>query len=146
MVEAFSLRGLGPLAESWKRNPPFAGDNEFGNAIAIMLNPFAQAASLTVLAEYERAASCVEALGALNRWPGRSGVPIEDYLRQWEASCAEIQASPYCPLAYEECWALPNARRSSLSAPEGASLTLGKVSGHSSAASHSFTITWRATV
>ena len=182
MVEAFSVRGLGPLAESWKRNPPFAGDNEFGNAIADYrqniikryaaladvqgithdptkwfadhrseievpgLNPFAQAASLTVLAEYERAASCVEALGALNRWPGRSGVPIEDYLRQWEASCAEIQASPYCPLAYEECWALPNARRSSLSAPEGASLTLGKVSGHSSAASHSFTITWRATV
>ena len=22
------------LAESWKQNPPFAGDNEFGNAIA----------------------------------------------------------------------------------------------------------------
>src|SRR5208282_6725114 len=34
MVEAFSLRGLGRLAESWKQNPPFAGDNAFGNAIA----------------------------------------------------------------------------------------------------------------
>ena len=38
--------------------------------------PFAQAASLTILAEYERVPDCVEALGALNRWPGRSGVPI----------------------------------------------------------------------
>ena len=61
------------------------------------LNPFAQAASLTILAEYERAPDCVEALGALNRWPDRSGVPIEDYLRQWEASCAELQASPLLP-------------------------------------------------
>ena len=34
MVEAFSLRGLGRLAESWKQNPPFAGDNAFGDAIA----------------------------------------------------------------------------------------------------------------
>ena len=53
--------------------------------------------SLTVLAEYERAPSSVEALGALNRWPGRTGVPIEDYLREWEASCAELQASPALP-------------------------------------------------
>jgi hypothetical protein len=133
MVEAFSLRGLGRLAQSWKQNPPFAGDNEFGNAIADYRkntiqsyakladeqeinhdsgawfadhrseiegtgpNSFAQAASLTILAEYERAPDCVEALGALNRWPGRSGVPIEDYLQQWEASCAELQASPLLP-------------------------------------------------
>jgi hypothetical protein len=64
--------------------------------------PFAQAASLTILAEYERAPDCVEALGALNRWPGRSGVPIEDYLRQWEASCAELQASPLLPTRRRE--------------------------------------------
>jgi hypothetical protein len=61
------------------------------------LNPFAQAASLTILAEYESTPGCVEALGALNRWPGRSGVPVEDYLHQWEASCAELQASPLLP-------------------------------------------------
>ena len=138
MVEAFSLRGLGRLAESWKQNPPFAGDNAFGDAIADYrqniiqryaaladeqgltrdpaawfadhrseiempgLNPFAQAASLTILAEYERAPDCIEALGALNRWPGRSGVPIEDYLRQWEASCAELQASPLLPSRLRE--------------------------------------------
>ena len=138
MVEAFSLRGLGRLAESWKQNPPFAGDNEFGNAIADYranviqryvkladeqgltrdsaawfeahrseievagLNPFAQAASLTIFAEYERAPDCVEALGMLNRWPGRSGVPIEDYLQQWEASCAELKASPRLPARLRE--------------------------------------------
>ena len=61
------------------------------------LNPFAQAAALTVLADYERAPDCLEALGALNRWPGRSGMPIEDYLRLWEASCAELQASVLLP-------------------------------------------------
>jgi hypothetical protein len=66
------------------------------------LNPFAQAASLTILAEYERTPDCVEALGTLNRWPGRSGVPIEDYLHQWEASCAELQASPLLPARLRE--------------------------------------------
>jgi hypothetical protein len=133
LVEAFSLRGLTRLADSWKKNPPFAGDNKFGSALADYrqniinrytklaeeqglardpsgwfaghrseievagLNPFAQAASLTILAEYEKDPDCVEALAALNRWPGRSGVPIEDYLDQWEMSCAELQASPLLP-------------------------------------------------
>jgi hypothetical protein len=138
MVEAFSLRGLGHLAKGWKQNPPFAGDNEYGDRIAEYreniiqhytklaaeqglthdsaawfadhrseielpgLNPFAKAASLSVLAEYERAPVCVEALGALNRWPGRTGVSIEDYLRQWAASCAELQASPVLPARIRE--------------------------------------------
>ena len=133
MVEAFSLHGLKRLAESWKQNPPFAGDNAFGDAIADYrqniirgysaladeqglsrdpakwfaahrseievpgLNPFAQAASIAVLAEYDRTPSCLEALGALNRWPGRTGVAIEEYFRQWQASCAELQASPLLP-------------------------------------------------
>src|SRR6516165_355107 len=34
MVEAFSIRGLGHLAKGWKENPPFPGDNAFGDAIA----------------------------------------------------------------------------------------------------------------
>ena len=137
-MEAFSIRGLGRLAESWKQNPPFAGDNAFGNAIADYrqniiqkysviadqqgmtsdpakwfadhrseieesgLNPFALASSLIILAEYERTPSCVEALGALNRWPGRSGIPIQDYLRQWEASCAELGASSVLPARLRE--------------------------------------------
>jgi hypothetical protein len=134
MVEAFSIHGLGRLAESWKTNPPFPNDGAFGEAIAdyrrkivegysvlareqgssadfglwfkdhrveiesvAALSPFAKAASLTILNEYEKAPSIIEALGALNRWPARSGVPIEDYLRLWETSCAELSASPSLP-------------------------------------------------
>jgi hypothetical protein len=133
LVEAFSLHGLGRLAESWKEVPPFPGDNAFGNAIAayrqnivtryaaladaqglrrdsaawfavnrteiekLALNAYAQAISVSLLAEYERRPSCVEALGALNRWPGRTGVPIDDFLHQWEASCAELGASSLLP-------------------------------------------------
>ena len=33
MVEAFSLRGLASLAESWKQDPPFPGDNAFGHSL-----------------------------------------------------------------------------------------------------------------
>jgi hypothetical protein len=62
------------------------------------LNPFAQAAALMILTEYERAPDCVEALGALNRWPGRSGMPIEDYLGLWQASCTELVVSPLLPI------------------------------------------------
>jgi len=138
IVEAFSLRGLGCLAASWKEIPPFTGDNAFGDAIATYradvikryatladeqglardpaawfadhrgeievpgLNPFARAAVPAVLAEYERAPACVEAVGALNRWPGRSGVPAEEYMRQWEASCAELGASPQLPARLRE--------------------------------------------
>jgi hypothetical protein len=138
LVEAFSLRGLGRLAKSWKQDPPFPGNNKYGNKIAEYrrnivkrytklaaeqglvsdpaawfanhrkgievagLNPFAQAASLTILKEYERVPECVASLGALNRWPGRSGVRIEDYLRQWEASCVELEAAPVLPVRLQE--------------------------------------------
>ncbi|TJV41894.1 MAG: hypothetical protein E5Y02_16590 [Mesorhizobium sp.] len=138
MVEAFSLRGLARLAKDWKQNPPFAGDNAFGDAIAEYreniirgytalagsqglvrdaaawfadhrseiempgLNPFAQAMSMTILAEYDRAPDCVEALGALNRWLGRTGIPIAEYLRRWEQSCTEVHASPQLPLRLRE--------------------------------------------
>jgi hypothetical protein len=141
LVEAFMLRGLGRLADSWKRNPPFPGDNQFGEGIAkyrqnimrqyeklaaaqglttdpptwfakrrneieaLTDSPIAwQAASVRVLAEYEQAPDCIEALGALNRWPGRSGIPIEEYFRQWEASCAELQANLDLPRRLREMW------------------------------------------
>ncbi|WP_258051825.1 hypothetical protein [Mesorhizobium sp. INR15] len=138
MVEAFSLRGLGRLAEGWKQNPPFVGDNAFGDAIAQYrqnivrayatlahsqgltrdaaawfannrreieipgLNPFAQAMSLTILAEYDQAPDCIEALGALNRWPDRSGIPVGEHLQRWNESCAELQISPILPLRLGE--------------------------------------------
>lgn len=29
-------------------------------------------------------------IGAMNRWPDRTGIPLEDYLDRWKASCAEL--------------------------------------------------------
>jgi len=135
MVEAFSLRGLGLLADGWSRDPPFRDDSGFGAAVAVYrqniverygklaieqghpkdfsawftqhrdtlearrgLSPFAQVASLSILTEYERAPSAMEALGALNRWPGRSAIPLENYLDAWQASCRELGAAADLPL------------------------------------------------
>ena len=54
-------------------------------------------ATLEILAEMERNNSSVADLGALNRWPTRSGAPLEDYLTLWEQSCAEIGAPGRLP-------------------------------------------------
>jgi hypothetical protein len=134
MVEAFSLRGLGRLAEAWKATPPFPGDSAYGEAIGRYrqdvidsyrklgaeqggignfgawfarlrgpieaeggLNAYAQAAAGVILGEYERMPRCVEALGALNRWPDRSGLSLVPYLSDWEASCRELGASSTLP-------------------------------------------------
>ena len=135
MVEAFSLRGLGRLAKTWKETPaPFAGDNAYGDAIAGYrrdvitgyeklaaaqggtaelgawfqrhragieaeggLEDFARPAALVMLAQYEATPACVGALGALSRWPGRTGLPLAGYLAEWRASCAELGASPALP-------------------------------------------------
>jgi hypothetical protein len=128
MVEAFSLRGLGLLADRWERDPPFAGDAGFGrsirdyrrNAVARYagdggdIGPWFRAsrdalehaggvgavegpaivANASALAN-DRAA--VADLGALNRWPERTGVPLEAYLDRWSASCRERGASGRLP-------------------------------------------------
>ncbi|PBC08104.1 hypothetical protein [Mesorhizobium sp. WSM3859] len=143
MVEAFSLRGLGLLAKSWMADPPFPGDNAFGDAIAGYreniikgyraladsqgltrdasswfakhrseieipgLNPFAQAMSLTILAQYEQAPESVEALGALNRWPERTALSASQYLGRWKESCAELRASPHLPNRLSELLGIP---------------------------------------
>jgi hypothetical protein len=39
---------------------------------------------------------------ALNRWPGQIGTPVKDYLRQWEASCAELESSSVLPARLRE--------------------------------------------
>jgi hypothetical protein len=132
MVEAFSIRGLGRLADSWQRNPPFAGDSAFGGAIREyrdnLIKRYGGAGGPTsdaeialwfrgsrkaletsalsgiespfivrIVSEMESDIACVEDLGALNRWPGRSGVPLQDYLTLWEKSCAEVHASGRLP-------------------------------------------------
>ncbi len=134
LVEAFSIRGLALLADSWSRSPPFKDDSGFGAAVAIYrqniverygklageqgnpndlrawflehraaiegepyLNAFAQAASLSILREFEHSPADIEALGALNRWESRSALPLEQYLEAWSASCRELQASSALP-------------------------------------------------
>ncbi|QIG91118.1 MULTISPECIES: hypothetical protein [unclassified Bradyrhizobium] len=66
------------------------------------LNAFAQAASLFILEEYERNPASMEALGALNRWNGRSAIPLEQYLEAWKDSCKKLQASPALPRRLQE--------------------------------------------
>lgn len=51
-----------------------------------------RAAIPTIVAELEVGTDRVEDIGALNRWPGRSGVPMETYLASWQNSCVEIGA------------------------------------------------------
>jgi hypothetical protein len=134
LVEAFSLRGLGLLATSWERDPPFRGNEDFAKSIReYRLNLLenymklaaeegslpnlarwfrahrssletqggvtgdAHAAILIFLAELERNNDWIESLGALNRWPERTGLPIQEFFAKWQTSCAEIKASPKLP-------------------------------------------------
>jgi hypothetical protein len=130
LVEAFTLRGLGLLAATWERDPPFEGDGAFAEAIRRYRNNLiagydAQStrgscgtwfraarssleqrggeseaegpATLCILAELEESNRWVEDLGALNRWPSRSGIAIDDYLTQWQRSCTEIRAPGRLP-------------------------------------------------
>jgi hypothetical protein len=133
LVEAFSIRGLGLLADDWARHPPFPHDAAFAGAIRKyrqdLIERYRKPAGapaaidmcawlrrnrdsldhtngvgliegpeiLQILAEYESDAACVEDLGPVNRWPARSGVPLEEYLALWRASCAEVQAAGRLP-------------------------------------------------
>jgi hypothetical protein len=132
MVEAFSIRGLGLLAPSWERDPPFAGDSAFSAKIreyrdnlfkkyggAAGQESDAEVASwfratrsaleqnslngiegpliVRIVGELEHDIACVEDMGALNRWPSRSAVPLEEYLRLWEKSCTEVHAPGRLP-------------------------------------------------
>ena len=128
LVEALSLHSLARLAESWEKDPPFAGNAAYASEIrkyrgflmhryeeAGGLTPgaeiagwfrmtraaleannglarFAGPAILAIVAEMDRNPACAEDLGAVNRWPGRSTVSLEDYLRLWRTSCGEIGA------------------------------------------------------
>jgi hypothetical protein len=142
LAEAFSVRGLGRLADAWEQNPPFAGDTKYGRSLrdyrSNLIEKYRSAggpkpvrdfaawfrsnralldratgvgvsegpAIVTVLTELEADKSCVEDLGALNRWPQRSGVPLEDYLRLWRSSCAQIDAPGRLPARLQDIFAL----------------------------------------
>jgi hypothetical protein len=134
LVEAFSLRGLEKLADSWAERPPFANDAPFAGAIRhyrrsaienyekVAFNQMrnsqadtwfgqyrssleddggitgpAQAVVTTMLRELDTDSRCIEALSALNRWAGRSSVPIEQYMHLWQKSCDEIGVAGRLP-------------------------------------------------
>jgi len=127
LVEAFSLRGLGSLADSWAVNPPFPADHAFAGSIrqyrADALARYTDMAASqgaaadrrewfrryrarlelhggidgaagafvpALLSSLMSDPSGVADLGALNRWPERSKLGLDAYLRTWLASCAEI--------------------------------------------------------
>ncbi len=141
LAEAFSIRGLGRLADAWERNPPFPNDSRYGQALrnyrADLIAKYGKAggsqplkdladwlrsnrarldattglgdyegpAILAVVNEMEAHQGCVEDLGAVNRWPQRSAVPLEEYLRLWRSSCNEIGASGRLPASLQEIFA-----------------------------------------
>ena len=138
LVEAFSLHGLGILADDWGRTPPFPNDAAYGASIrdyreTILAgyqasapdpgNPSglgawfkiheaflaghggldaATGAVSTMLGLIEGDATMIADMGALNRWPGRSGVPLRDYFSLWERSCAELRAPGRLPARLRE--------------------------------------------
>ena len=142
LVEAFSIRGLGLLADSWTRNPPFPNDARYGQALRNYrrdliekyrgvgspqpvndlgdwlranrgqldgtngLADYAGPAILAALNEMEADQGCIEDLGAINRWPEHSAVPLEDYLQRWRSSCGEVGASGRLPARLQEIFAL----------------------------------------
>jgi hypothetical protein len=144
LAEAFSIRGLGRLADAWERDPPFTGDARYGQSLRdyrrSLIEKYQKApgpepvqdvsawlranrarlddatgvgdlegpAILTVLTEMEADKGCVEDLGAVNRWPARSGVPLEDYLRAWRASCEQVQAPGRLPAHLQDIFGQGN--------------------------------------
>jgi hypothetical protein len=70
------------------------------------LNVYEGPAILIALTEMEADKACVEDLGAVNRWPERSGLPLEDYLRLWRVSCTQLKAPGRLPTRLQEIFEL----------------------------------------
>jgi hypothetical protein len=143
LVEAFSLRGLGLLADSWSHAPPFPNDAAYAGSIRNYREGIvasyrkaaqdqragtgfgswfrthkefldehgglddARGAVSTMLGLLESDATMIADLGGLNRWPGRSGVPLRDYLALWQKSCADLNAPGRLPVRLRELLAGP---------------------------------------
>lgn len=61
----------------------------------------------TMLELLESDAAMIADMGALNRWPERSGVPVHDYLRLWTKSCSELNAPGRLPARLRKLLAKP---------------------------------------
>lgn len=130
LAEAFSLRGLARLADSWDEDPVLPEHADYGKHLrryreltiapyrrsgppfqlhhwfaqsrkllekAAGCRPASGPAMLMILAELDRDPACVADLGAVNRWPGRAAVRLEEYLESWQHSCAEVSAPGRLP-------------------------------------------------
>jgi len=143
LVEAFSLRGLGRMADDWVRAPPFPNDAAYAGSIRSYRETIlagyrtaaqdqgiaagfgawfkahksfldqhggvdaARGAVSTMLDLLEGDVATIADMGALNRWPGRSGVPLPEYLDLWEKSCAELNAPGRLPVQVRDLLAGP---------------------------------------
>jgi hypothetical protein len=65
----------------------------------------ARGAVPTMLSLYESDPTCLSDLGALNRWAGRSSLPLPDYLRAWQASCVALRTPARLPTRLEQMFA-----------------------------------------
>ena len=138
LVEAFSIRGLGLLADDWARSSPFPNDAAFADTIRSYRETIlagcrtvaqeqglaagfgtwfkahaklfdddggvvaARGAVPTMLGLLEGDAATIADMGALNCWPGRSGVPLHDFLHLWEKSCTDLNAPGSLPVRLKE--------------------------------------------
>jgi len=142
LAEAFSLRGLGKLADSWEQRPLF-NDAPYANAVrqyrrniiekyekiasdqmgdsgvtawfreyrsALANQATVPAVVPTILHELEANPRSIEDIGAMNRWPEKTGVPIEQYMRLWEGSCKEIGAAGELPKRFVDLLGLLQAK------------------------------------
>jgi len=144
LVDAFSIRNLALLADSWEKSSPFPGSAGYGNALRGYreevvkgyrdaggqpatdtaawfretrpaleqlngVNKTEGPGLLAILGELERDTACVEDMGALNRWPGKAA-SLEDYLRLWRESCAEIKTPGVLPRRLGELFAVSYSR------------------------------------
>jgi hypothetical protein len=81
----------GQSLAGWFRDTRDKLDKETG------LGPIQGPAVLTLAAAYASDPALIADLGAANRWPERTAVPIADYLRLWRKSCAELGAPGRLP-------------------------------------------------
>jgi len=90
-AKAVDRRSYTDLADWLRKSRDALGQPGFG------LSPAEGPAILAIQAELEKDDACVADMGALNRWPARTGVPIEEYLALWEKSCREVSAPGRLP-------------------------------------------------
>jgi hypothetical protein len=90
-IKPYAAKALNESCAAWFQRARATLDRQGGESSA------EGPATLEILAELEENKASVADLGALNRWPSRSGAPLEDYLRLWDQSCAEIGAPGRLP-------------------------------------------------